>query len=120
MTRQAKTVVVLCCDLHEEEVTAEETVSFSVRGEGYEMELCAEHLKVFDEVTGAWTAAARPGSKRRKPPVGDIASDEGGRVREWARANGYEVSGRGRIPQSVLDAFVASHGGSAQAAAPQP
>jgi Lsr2 len=28
-------------------------------------------------------------------------------VREWARANGYTVSDRGRIPRPILEAFSA-------------
>ena len=30
-------------------------------------------------------------------------------IREWARANGHEVSERGRLSASVLDAFEAAH-----------
>ncbi|SIS23114.1 histone-like nucleoid-structuring protein Lsr2 [Williamsia sterculiae] len=30
-------------------------------------------------------------------------------VREWARANGYEVADRGRIPVDVVEAFNAAH-----------
>lgn len=30
-------------------------------------------------------------------------------VREWARANGHEVSDRGRIAQSVMDAYDAAN-----------
>jgi Lsr2 len=29
-------------------------------------------------------------------------------VREWARAYGYTVSDRGRIPRRILEAFTAS------------
>ena len=31
------------------------------------------------------------------------------KVREWARANGYEVSDRGRIPASVREAYDAAN-----------
>jgi hypothetical protein len=30
-------------------------------------------------------------------------------VRDWARQNGYTVSARGRIPNSIQDAFAAAH-----------
>ena len=31
-------------------------------------------------------------------------------MREWARANGYSVSGRGRIKADVIEAFNAANG----------
>lgn len=31
-------------------------------------------------------------------------------VRRWAKANGYAVSDKGRIPGPVLDAYKAAHG----------
>lgn len=30
-------------------------------------------------------------------------------IREWARANGYDVSDRGRIPADVMDAYSAAN-----------
>jgi nucleoid-associated protein Lsr2 len=30
-------------------------------------------------------------------------------VKEWARANGYQVRERGRIPRAVMDAFDAAN-----------
>ena len=47
------------------------------------------------------TAAAK--TRRRERGALDTAA-----VREWARAHGYAVSDRGRIPRRVLDAFTAS------------
>src|SRR4051794_8614358 len=49
---------------------------------------------------GARSAAARPGGDR----------DANRAIREWAQANGHAVSERGRIPQSVIDAYRAAHG----------
>ncbi|MBT1669302.1 Lsr2 family protein [Curtobacterium flaccumfaciens pv. flaccumfaciens] len=36
-------------------------------------------------------------------------SEEFGKIRAWAAANGYEVSCRGRISQVVRDAYDAAH-----------
>ncbi|WXF91339.1 histone-like nucleoid-structuring protein Lsr2 [Curtobacterium flaccumfaciens pv. flaccumfaciens] len=36
-------------------------------------------------------------------------SDELAKIREWANANGHEVSSRGRISQAVRDAYDAAH-----------
>jgi hypothetical protein len=30
-------------------------------------------------------------------------------VRSWARDNGYQISERGRIPSSVIEAYQAAH-----------
>jgi len=30
-------------------------------------------------------------------------------IRAWARANGHQVSDRGRIPKSVIEAYQAAH-----------
>jgi hypothetical protein len=32
-------------------------------------------------------------------------------IRDWARQNGYELSDRGRIPSTVIEAFEAAHAG---------
>jgi hypothetical protein len=35
--------------------------------------------------------------------------DENKAIREWAARNGHQISERGRIPQSVSDAYRAAH-----------
>ncbi|MEU8779692.1 histone-like nucleoid-structuring protein Lsr2 [Streptomyces sp. NPDC048606] len=50
--------------------------------------------------SGAWEAADRA---RRLDP-----RPEDGPVRRWARANGYLVNDRGRIPASIREAYEAS------------
>jgi hypothetical protein len=35
--------------------------------------------------------------------------DQTAAIREWARANGHQVSDRGRIPKSVIEAYQAAH-----------
>lgn len=51
--------------------------------------------------------------KKETAPRGETTSparDAGlaQRVRTWARENGVEVSGRGRLPQSTVDAYTAA------------
>jgi len=41
-----------------------------------------------------------------RPAVGGPSATE---IRDWARANGYEVNERGRISQVIRDAFDAAH-----------
>jgi hypothetical protein len=111
------TRVVLICDLHGDNTEAVTTIRMDNGTARYELDLCQAH---FDELTGAGrrlrqrrrTGAARSATKaankaaaktrRRRRGAPDTAA-----VREWARANGYAVSDRGRIPGHILEAFPA-------------
>jgi hypothetical protein len=55
------------------------------------------------------TAARRAGSSGRRKGSRSPSSQQTGAIREWARASGRKVSDRGRIPQSVIDAYNAAH-----------
>jgi hypothetical protein len=116
----AKTTrVVLTCDLHGDGTEAVTTMRLDNGSARYELDLCQTHL---DELTGAArrlrprrrtggagsatraatkTAAAK--TRRRGRGARDTAA-----VRAWARAHGYTVSDRGRIPRRILEAFTAS------------
>ena len=48
------------------------------------------------------TASSGP----RSQPLG---REQTAAIRAWARQNGHEVSDRGRISKTVLDAFQAAH-----------
>jgi hypothetical protein len=115
----AKTTrVVLVCDLHGDGTEAVTTIRMDNGTARYELDLCQSHV---DELTGAGrrlrprrrTGGARAATKaankaaaaktRRRARGGlDTAA-----VREWARAHGYTVSDRGRIPRHVVEAFTA-------------
>jgi hypothetical protein len=116
MVMAQKVQILLTCDLDEEDVAAAETVTFSYDGNSYAFELCEEHLEEFSNTMQGYIAAARradgPGRRARaagtprgsgRAPKEDLAP-----VREWARANGYRVSDRGRIPGEVRDAYAAA------------
>lgn len=61
-------------------------------------EFTSQARRTGGRVTRATSTASRNGSA--------TASHEQSRaIREWARRNGYEVSNRGRIPASLIDAF---------------
>ena len=90
---------------------AAESVSFSLDGKSYEIDLNEKHAAALREafapfVTGARRAggsavASRPRmSTRAARPRGETAA-----IREWANANGLEVSARGRISSTVLEAY---------------
>ena len=108
-----KVEVVLTCDLDDVLTPAMETVTFSYGGQAYEFELCAAHLKEFDELMQRFTGAARPagragpgrprGGRSRASTSAELAA-----VRAWAQDNGFAVKDRGRIPLEVRRAFEAA------------
>jgi hypothetical protein len=95
---------------------AAETVSFSLDGISYEIDLSDKHAKKLRDEFGAWTGharrsgtGARGGSRRRSAASGGAKRGDLGAVREWARANGHQVSDRGRISAEVQAAYDKAH-----------
>src|SRR3954452_1421664 len=86
---------------------AAERISFSVRGQDFEIDLTEEHIREFDEALERFLKAARkaepqpiiaPGRGRRRTRGGGSGSrDDIGLIREWARAQGLQVNDRGRM-----------------------
>lgn len=112
--------VLLVCDLHDEEVEGSETVAFGLDGSAYEIDVCEDHAAqlrdAFAPFVGAARRAGRAPAQRRpsgsRGPGRTAATADRNKVseiREWARSNGHAVSERGRIAQTVLDAYEAAH-----------
>lgn len=110
--------VLLVCDLHEEEVEGVETVAFGLDGSSYEIDVCDDHAAELREDFAAYVGAARragrapAASAQRRAGRGSSASGDRQRVqqiREWARANGHQVSERGRLSSAVVAAYEAAH-----------
>ena len=100
-----KVQVVLVDDIDGGE--AVETLSFSLDGVGYEIDLSAANAADLRDAVAPWISAGRRVSGRRSASRGRGTSDAG-KIREWARANGVEVSERGRVSASVREAYAAS------------
>jgi hypothetical protein len=85
------------------------TVQFALDGVSYEIDLNAANAERLRKVYADYVGAARRTGGRLKagsPPGGKAArSGEAGQIREWALENGYELSGRGRIPSHVVEAY---------------
>lgn len=92
--------------------TADETVRFSVDGTDYEMDLSEKNARNFREALQPFTAKARRIAARgtRGRPAATPRSQEAAKVREWARANGYSVSERGRVQSEIIEAYRRSVG----------
>lgn len=104
---------------------AEETVSFGLDGRQYDVDLSAANAAQLREALAAFVAVARRGSGRvRQRPAGGGAArpavdrERTAAVREWARAHGHEVSDRGRISKSVIEAYDNREAPAAAEAAP--
>jgi hypothetical protein len=114
----AKTTrVVLVCDLHGDGTEAVTTIRMDNGAARYELDLCQSH---FDDLSGAGrrlrrrrrtggrsatkTANKTAAAKTRRRGRGGLDTAA---VREWARAQGYAVSDRGRIPRHIVEAFAA-------------
>jgi hypothetical protein len=95
---------------------ADETVSFGLDGTRYEIDLSAANAKKLRNSLAKFVDAARKDKGARQPvrgavrkaaaPAGPNTSD----VREWAKAQGYEVSERGRVANDLIVKFQEAHG----------
>lgn len=97
------------------EVGEGETVLFSLDGTAYEIDLTDQNAAALRDALAPYVAAGRsvstrsaPASARRRVQKRSGQRDYGP-IREWAAANGYTVSERGRVPAAVLEAYDAAH-----------
>lgn len=102
---------------------AADTVAFALDGVAYEIDLNEENAEKLRDALAGYVAGARrvdggrrigraKAAKAVKPARGSRTApdrEQTAAIREWARANGYEVSERGRLSASVLAAFEAAH-----------
>jgi len=92
--------------------TAVETVSFSLDGVSYEIDLTAANAKKLRNDFGTWVGHARRSGGRKSSRRAGTAGQRRGdlsAVRQWARKNGHQVSDRGRISAGILAAYDKAH-----------
>lgn len=97
---------------------ADETVKFALDGVHYEIDLAERNARKLRASLQAWASKARRArggtSARRSPSSSGGARQHNERlaaIREWAKKNGHQVSGRGRIAASVQEAYDVAHQG---------
>ena len=92
---------------------ADETVSFALDGVSYEIDLSDKNAKKLRDALASWTGNARRSGggrgRRRSSGAAPQKRTDLGSVREWARANGYQVSDRGRISAEIQGAYDKAH-----------
>jgi len=116
-----RTVVQLVDDIDGTEITDSqgETVTFGLDGATYEIDLTTKNAQRLREAVRVYVANGRRIGGGRGRPVGSGRASTGPStkrdpqqtkaIKEWARANGHKVADRGRISQTVLDAYEAAH-----------
>ncbi|PZE39748.1 Lsr2 family protein [Curtobacterium sp. MCPF17_031] len=113
-----KVTVQLVDDLDDSPIAAGDgrTVEFAFDGSSYEIDLSNDNVDKFRDAISDYIAAARKTAGRRTGSTGKSPSaakrgnsEELGKIREWAKENGYEVSSRGRISTQVQEAYAAAH-----------
>lgn len=108
-----KVNIVLVDDLDGTEAT--ETVSFGLDGTTYEIDLNDANAASLREALSGYVGHARKvtgGGRRTRRSSGSSSSSSSSNtkdVREWAKAQGMEVSERGRISADVQQAYDAAH-----------
>ena len=114
----ARKVQVILSDDLDENLSADETVSFSLDGTNYEIDLADKNATEMREVLARYVSAARKvgrggnrasGGGRTRATGGRMDREQAGAIRDWARKNGHAVSDRGRIPASVVEAYEGAH-----------
>lgn len=103
-----------------------QSISFGFDGASYVIDLGDRNVREFRKALDRYVdVAEKVGGRHRMPvPAGSAPLDDRGVsnrvaartdpeqlrvVREWASANGYVVSPRGRISGAVMEAFSAAH-----------
>jgi hypothetical protein len=93
---------------------ADRTVEFGLDGVNYTIDLSEKNAgklrKALDPYLNVATRVGRSGgdgrvARRSGAATGRASRDQNQAIREWAGKNGYEVSERGRIPSSIVEAY---------------
>ncbi len=92
---------------------ASETVSFSLDGTAYEIDLSSGNAgklrKDFSQyVDHARKGGGGGGGRRRRARTGP-GRERSAEIRAWARQRGHKVSERGRIPAQIIAEYEAAH-----------
>jgi hypothetical protein len=104
-----KVNIVLVDDI--DQTDADETLTFGLDGKNYEIDLNTKNANALREALAPYIGHARRagGGARRSSSRGGSSRSSAGDIREWAKANGFEVSERGRISSEVREAYASAH-----------
>lgn len=80
-------------------------VTFSLDGETWRIDLSEQNRQRLRAALGEFIESAVKVSGARATRTSSSPDVDLADVRAWARANGYQVSDRGRIPKQIMDAY---------------
>ncbi|GAB0102727.1 iron-regulated nucleoid-associated protein Lsr2 [Nocardia sp. JMUB6875] len=107
----ARKVIVEMVDDYDGESTAEETVLFAVDGVSYEIDLSRLNAAALRGLFEQWIPHARKVGRAAKGKAStgrtrpSVDREQTQTIRNWARANGFDVSSRGRILAEIIEAY---------------
>lgn len=91
---------------------AQESVRFALDGVEYEIDLAEENAAGLRKALGSYIAhgrRVRGSSAGQKTAASASNREQTQRIREWAEANGYNPSARGRISRDIMKAYDDAH-----------
>jgi hypothetical protein len=119
ITVAQKVLVQLVDDLDGSTPADIETVTFSLDGVNYEIDLGPKNArKLRDGLTEFVSEARRVGGRIKRGTAAKTAAaktappanrEQTKAIREWARNEGHALSTRGRIPAHIVEAFEEAH-----------
>ena len=89
---------------------AAETVSFSLDGAAYEIDLSDKNAKKLRDALAHWVSAGRRVRPTRTGarPVHQSSANPS-EIRAWAKGRGLTVNDRGRIPSELVAQYLEQH-----------
>jgi hypothetical protein len=89
---------------------AAETLTFTYRGTQYEVDLSQEHINELEKALAPVIEVARkvqtaPQPRRRRGAERRTPAASTQEIRQWAKAQGIEISDRGRIPAEIAERY---------------
>lgn len=87
------------------------TISFAFDGTEYSIDLSDDNAEAFRQAVAPYIKSSHrvTGNRTRTARKATATSGNTRAIRDWARANGYDVSDRGRIPANVMQAYAAAN-----------
>lgn len=88
------------------------TTSFSLEGVSYEIDLSSDNLQALADALAPYISAGRTVGKSKSRTAGKPKAPKNeltAQIRTWAKESGLEINDRGRVPNSVVEAYTAAH-----------
>lgn len=88
-----------------------ESLTFSYGNKSYEIDLSSKNKKKLEAALAPYIEAGRStgGARRNSGSSRGASRSDLAAVRAWAKDNGHDVSERGRVPASVIEAYDSAH-----------